>query len=127
MRVFADVDELRAAEGSHLGTSEWMTVDQFASTCSPTPPTTTSGSTSTRRRRRTARSATTIAHGFLTLSLLPKLGWEIYKVENVKMTINYGLNKVRFTSPSRSAAGSAAASSWPTSPTSTAGCRCSTR
>ena len=41
----------------------------------------------------------TIAHGFLTLSLLPIFSWQVYKIENVKMGINYGLNKVRFTSP----------------------------
>ena len=42
---------------------------------------------------------TTIAHGFLTLSLIPVIGWQIYQVKGVKMTINYGLNKVRFTAP----------------------------
>ena len=42
---------------------------------------------------------TTIAHGFLTLSLLPALIAQVYKVDGVKMGINYGLNKVRFTSP----------------------------
>jgi len=38
----------------------------------------------------------TIVHGFLTLSLLPKFGWEIYTVSGMAMMINYGLNKVRF-------------------------------
>lgn len=41
---------------------------------------------------------TTIAHGYLTLSLLPMLCWEIYQVEGVSMGINYGCNKVRFPS-----------------------------
>ena len=40
-----------------------------------------------------------IAHGFLTLSLLPALIGQVYKVEGGKMGVNYGLNKVRFTSP----------------------------
>lgn len=40
---------------------------------------------------------TTIAHGFLTLSLAPKLMAELYRIESVKMGINYGSNKVRFT------------------------------
>ncbi len=39
----------------------------------------------------------TIAHGFLTLSLAPKLMAEVYRVESVKMGVNYGANKIRFT------------------------------
>ncbi|TDB68987.1 MaoC family dehydratase [Arundinibacter roseus] len=42
---------------------------------------------------------TTIAHGFLTLSLAPKLMAEVYEIRSVKMGVNYGANKVRFTSP----------------------------
>lgn len=41
----------------------------------------------------------TIAHGFLTLSLLPKMFAATFKVNNVRMGVNYGLNKVRFTAP----------------------------
>ncbi|MEM1136493.1 MAG: MaoC family dehydratase [Bacteroidota bacterium] len=41
---------------------------------------------------------TTIAHGYLTLSMAPRFMDQIFKVENVSMGINYGLNKVRFTS-----------------------------
>lgn len=40
---------------------------------------------------------TPIAHGFLTLSLAPKLMAELYRIDTVKMGINYGSNKVRFT------------------------------
>jgi len=43
----------------------------------------------------------TIAHGYLTLSLLPVLLSEVYRVEGVRMGINYGLNKVRFVNPVR--------------------------
>src|ERR1700739_5144896 len=39
---------------------------------------------------------TTIAHGFLTLSMIPKLSKDNLRVENAKMAVNYGLNKVRF-------------------------------
>jgi acyl dehydratase len=42
---------------------------------------------------------TTIAHGFLTLSLLPRLAESALKVENVRMGVNYGLNRVRFPAP----------------------------
>jgi acyl dehydratase len=41
----------------------------------------------------------TIAHGFLTLSLLPKLLESSIEIRNTRMGVNYGLNKVRFTSP----------------------------
>lgn len=40
-----------------------------------------------------------IAHGFLTLSLIPMLSESAIKIEEVRMGVNYGLNKVRFTSP----------------------------
>ena len=40
---------------------------------------------------------TPIAHGFLTLSLAPKLMAELYRIESVKMGLNYGANKIRFT------------------------------
>jgi acyl dehydratase len=42
---------------------------------------------------------TTIAHGYLTLAMLPQLMQQIYRLENVKLAINYGLNKVRFPAP----------------------------
>jgi acyl dehydratase len=42
---------------------------------------------------------TTIAHGFLTLSLLPKLAESAIKVDDVRMGVNYGLNRVRFPAP----------------------------
>ena len=42
---------------------------------------------------------TTIAHGFLTLSLLPCLMAQVYRIDGVKMGINYGLNKMRFPAP----------------------------
>ena len=41
----------------------------------------------------------TVAHGFLTVALMPKFGWDTFKVEGVSMTVNYGLNKVRFPAP----------------------------
>lgn len=43
----------------------------------------------------------TIVHGFLTLALLPKFAREVYGIEDVRMTINYGLNRVRFPHPIR--------------------------
>ncbi|MHA6796921.1 MaoC family dehydratase [Pseudonocardia bannensis] len=99
MRVFNSVDELREAKGTTLGQSEWITVDQSQID-------TFADATGDHQwihvdaeKAKDGPFGTTIAHGFLTLSLIPVIGWQIYKVDNVKMTINYGLNKVRFTSP----------------------------
>ena len=48
------------------------------------------------RRPRWKTLGTTIAHGYLTLSLIPALSKDNFRVENAKLAINYGLNKVRF-------------------------------
>jgi acyl dehydratase len=99
MRVFNGVDDLRSAVGTTVGTSDWMTVDQgqidgFADATHDhqwihVDP----------ERAKEGPFGTTIAHGFLTLSLLPVLISQVYRVDGVKMGVNYGLNKVRFTSP----------------------------
>jgi acyl dehydratase len=99
MRVFNGVDDLRTAVGTTVGSSDWMTVEQgqidgFAD------------ATHDHQwihvdldRAKEGPFGTPIAHGFLTLSLLPALIGQVYKVEGGKMGVNYGLNKVRFTSP----------------------------
>jgi acyl dehydratase len=99
MRVFLGLDDLSAAVGEHLGLSDWHTVSQqqvglFAE------------ATGDRQwiHVDTGRAAQgpfggTIAHGYLTLSMLPMLLEEIYEVRGLSMLVNYGLNKVRFPSP----------------------------
>ncbi|WP_433872220.1 MaoC family dehydratase [Saccharopolyspora sp. CA-218241] len=100
MRVFHSTEELVAAQGEKLGTSDWLTitqeqVDQFAE------------ATHDHQwihvdveRAKAGPFGGPIAHGFLTLSLLPKLNGQTYKLDvGAKMGINYGLNKVRFPSP----------------------------
>ena len=52
-----------------------------------------------RERAKSSPFGTTIAHGFLTLSMLPKLTESTFEFSDRKMGVNYGLNKVRFTSP----------------------------
>ncbi|WP_328418541.1 MaoC family dehydratase [Micromonospora sp. NBC_00389] len=99
MQTFNGLDEFEQAVGSHLGYSEWHTVTQgqinlFAEATGDhqwihvDPEKAASGP-----------FGTTIAHGYLTLSLVPKLVWEIYKVDGLSMGVNYGSNKVRFPSP----------------------------
>jgi len=99
MRVFNGVDELRAAKGTEIGTSDWLTVEQeridgFADATEDHQWIHVDA-----EKARGGPFGTTIAHGFLTLSLLPRLVQGVYRVDGVKMGVNYGLNKVRFTSP----------------------------
>jgi acyl dehydratase len=99
MRVFDGVADLEKAVGTHLGHSEWHTVDQdqidaFAAATGDhqwihvDPAKAAEGP-----------FGSTVAHGFLTLSLLPILTWQVYTVEGVKMIVNYGADKLRFPSP----------------------------
>lgn len=99
MRRFATLEALAALVGQPLGHSDWVLVDQaridaFAQ------------ATDDRQWIHTdpARAAQgpfgeTIAHGFLTLSLLPALLATTYAVDNLRMSVNYGLNRVRFPAP----------------------------
>ena len=99
MRTFTSIDELRAAVGQHIGYSDWheVTQDQVNMFADATgdhqwihvDP----------QRAAKGPFGTTIAHGFLTLSLIPKLISQIFRLEGVRMGINYGLNRVRFPSP----------------------------
>ena len=104
MRVFTGADELRAAAGEQLGVSGWMTIEQqrvnaFADATEDhqwihiDPQLAAAGP-----------FGTTIAHGFLTLSLLSHLCEQTFSFSDRKMGVNYGLNKVRFTSPVASGA-----------------------
>lgn len=100
MHVFSSVDDLTAtAEGTHLGVSDWVTVDQSMID-------TFADATGDHQwihvdadRAAEGPFGATIAHGFLTLSLLPVLIAQVYTVEGVRMAVNYGLDKVRFIAP----------------------------
>ncbi|HEY4008253.1 MAG TPA: MaoC family dehydratase [Pseudonocardia sp.] len=99
MRIFNGADELKAAVGESLGSSDWLTIDQqridqFAQATGDHQWIHVDA-----ERAEQGPFGRTIAHGFLTLSLVPVFGSQVYKVENVKMGVNYGSNKVRFVSP----------------------------
>jgi len=100
---FASLDEIRALVGQEIGVSSWLAVDQdridsFAE------------ATEDRQFIHTDPAAAaqtpfggTIAHGFLSLSLLSRMGAEVMLApEGVKMALNYGLDRVRFLAPVRS-------------------------
>ena len=99
----ASLDEIRARIGSEIAVSTWLTVDQeridaFAD------------ATEDRQFIHTDPAAAaqtpfggTIAHGFLTLSLLSRMGAEAMLIpDGLKMAVNYGLDRVRFLAPVKS-------------------------
>jgi len=99
MRHFAKLQDLQSLVGQEIGVSEWILVDQqridrFAEATGDhqwihVDPV----------RAAQGPFGKTIAHGFLTLSLMPELFATAFAVDDVRMGVNYGLNKVRFTAP----------------------------
>ena len=99
MRVFSSVAEFTAAKGEQLGYSDWHEITQeqvngFAD------------ATGDHQwihvdleRAAAGPFGGTIAHGFLTLAILPVLTHEIYRIDNLTMAVNYGLDRVRFPAP----------------------------
>ena len=99
MRIFETLADLQALIGQPLGHSDWITVDQprvnaFAE------------ATEDRQwihvdpeRAQAGPFGGPIAHGFLTLSLIPYFFETGFSVRESRMVVNYGLNKVRFTAP----------------------------
>ena len=102
MQLFPDLDALKRAfiaGAQELGTSGWVTVDQamidrFAEATGDFQWIHVDVA-----RAKASPFGTTIAHGFLTLSLLARLSNETYRIENLAARLNYGCNKVRFTAP----------------------------
>jgi acyl dehydratase len=96
----ANLDELRARVGQEIGVSDWIVVDQdridaFAETTEDRQWIHVDPA----RAKAQTPFGTTIAHGFLTLSLISALLRSAVSVGGLRMAINYGLNRVRFVSP----------------------------
>jgi acyl dehydratase len=99
MREFNSIEELLPLVGQEVAVSDWITIDQerinrFAD------------ATSDHQwihldveRAKAGPFGTTVAHGFLTLSLLPWLTQQAIVVKNTKLGVNYGLDRVRFPAP----------------------------
>jgi acyl dehydratase len=91
--------ELKDLVGQEIGTSSWVKIEQeridrFAEATGDyqwihVDP----------ERAKDGPFGSTIAHGYLTLSLIPALGWEVYTIEGARLSVNYGLNKLRFITP----------------------------
>ena len=98
-RTFTSVEELKAAIGEDLGSGEWLEItqeriDAFADSTGDhqwihTDP----------ERGKSGPFGTTIAHGYLTVSLLPMLAGRIFTIDGPKLVLNYGMNKLRFPNP----------------------------
>jgi acyl dehydratase len=101
MQHFAHLADLQAAVGQEIGVSDWLLVDQqrinlFAQATGDhqwihTDPV----------RAATGPFGATVAHGFLTLSLVPHFFQTAFDIADVRMGVNYGLNRVRFMAPVR--------------------------
>lgn len=99
MKVFNDLTEFAAALGSQLGPTEWIEISQdrvnlFADATDDhqwihVDP----------ERAAAGPFGGAIAHGLLTLSLLPHFSHQLYRVDNIALAVNYGYNKVRFITP----------------------------
>ena len=100
MKVFRSVDDAMASIGEELGVSRWLDIDQ--SRIDAFADVTMDHQwihVDVAKAKTESPYGATIAHGFLTLSIIPGVSKDNYRVENAKMGINYGLNKVRFLSP----------------------------
>lgn len=99
MKVLDGIPDLERSVGTHLGYSGWHVItqkqiDTFAAATGDhqwihVDP----------ERAAQGPFRSTIAHGYLTLSLVPMLVWEIYEIRGVAMGVNYGADRLRFPSP----------------------------
>ena len=96
MREFNGIAELEAAIGENVGTSDWTEITQESVNLFAEATGDHQWIHVDPEKAKDGPFGGTIVHGFLTLSLLPKFGWEVYTVSGMAMMINYGLNKVRF-------------------------------
>jgi acyl dehydratase len=99
MTTFANLAELKAAVGQALGPTPYLTVTQemindFAKATLDFQWI----HVDVEMAKQYSPFKTPVAHGFLTLSLAPKFMADLFKVTSVKMGVNYGANKIRFTS-----------------------------
>ena len=100
VKVITSVDDAIASVGQPLGVSNWTVIDQkridmFADVTEDRQWI----HVDVERAANEGPYGATIAHGFLTLSLIPMLSRQVYRVENARLGMNYGLNKVRFLAP----------------------------
>ena len=100
MATFASLDELKPLFGQEIAASHWMPAPQgLSETFAEVSGDAQWIHVDAERARRESPFGTTIAHGFLTLSLISQLHLQSVHIHKLKQTINYGLNRVRFPAP----------------------------
>lgn len=100
MRVFSGPEELMAAIGTELGVGEWVTIDQpmidrFAEATDDFQWIHVDAG----RAARESPFGRTVAHGYLTLALVPRLIAAARRLDGIRLSLNYGLDRVRFPAP----------------------------
>jgi acyl dehydratase len=100
LRIIKSIDDAKALIGEEVGLSDWIVVDQhridqFAEATSDHQWI----HVDTERAAKEMPDGKTIAHGYLTLALIPVLTGKFVKFENLTRAVNFGLNKVRFYIP----------------------------
>jgi acyl dehydratase len=99
MRTFSSAAELEAAVGEHLGESKWRTITQEQINLFADATDDHQWIHIDQERAAAGPFGATIAHGYLSLSLITPFSSEIMTIEGLRMTINYGLDRVRFLTP----------------------------
>ena len=99
MKTFDNLSDLRALVGQEVALSDWITVTQEQVNLFAQATGDHQWIHVDVERAKAGPFGAPIAHGFLTLSLIPKLFESAMEIRNTGMGVNYGLNKVRFTSP----------------------------
>ena len=100
MRSIETPQDMKKLIGEEIGASDWVTIDQ--ATIDKFAEATGDHQwihVDVERSKKEMPNGRTIAHGFLTLSLVPRLSATIWQIEKRSRGLNYGLNKLRFTAP----------------------------
>ena len=98
---FPTLASLADKVGQHLATSDWITIDQSRIDLFAQATGDHQWIHVDRVRAAAGPFGTTIAHGYLTLSLIPEIAQSAMAIDDVTMSVNYGLNRVRFMAPVR--------------------------
>jgi acyl dehydratase len=99
VRTFTSLDEIAGAVGEELGSTEWLTIDQQRVDAFADATDDHQWIHVDAERAAAGPFGGTIAHGYLTLALLPRFGAEVLRLDTPGAKLNYGLNKVRFPAP----------------------------
>ncbi|KUM33762.1 MaoC family dehydratase [Arthrobacter sp. EPSL27] len=101
MRLFENVAELESLTGQEIGVSGWHRLDQSQIQAFADATLDQQWIHTDPERAAAGPFGATVAHGYLSLSMLPHLAGQVYRVQGAASVINYGLDRVRFPAPAR--------------------------